>query len=79
VGRKETSGRGEIPLRGRYVDRVEFPTRKRDKWKRCNFSQSEAVCKYAVCKLLCANVLCVNCCVQKRREVSDVGYSQNCG
>jgi hypothetical protein len=29
-------------------------------------------------ELLCANVLCANCCVQKRREVSDVRYSQNC-
>jgi hypothetical protein len=55
VGRKETSGRGEIPLRGRYVDRVRFPTRGRDKWKRYNSSQSGAtVCKCAVCKLLCA-------------------------
>jgi hypothetical protein len=55
VGRKETSGRGEIPLREKYVDRVGFPTRERDKWKRCNSSQSgAAVCKCAVCKLLCA-------------------------
>jgi hypothetical protein len=67
-GKEETSGRDGILLKERQVDRVGFPTRG-DKWKRCNSFQYSA----AVCKLLC-----VNCCMQRRREVSDVEYSQNC-
>jgi hypothetical protein len=59
----------------RQVEEVEFLL-KRDKWIGWDSLQKETSRRGAI--PLNIVLLCANCCVQRRREMSDVGYSQNC-
>jgi hypothetical protein len=61
--------------RRKQVEEVEFLS-KRDKWIGWDSLQEETSGRGAI--LLNIVLLCANCCVQRRREVSDVEYSQNC-
>jgi hypothetical protein len=67
-------GGGGVEKR-RQVEEVEFLS-KRDKWIGWNSLQEETSGRGVI--LLNIVLLCANCCVQRRGEVSDVGYLQNC-
>jgi hypothetical protein len=62
-GKKETNGRGGILLKERQVEG----------WD----SLQDEISRRGAISLNMV-LLCTNCCMQKKREISDVGYSQNC-
>jgi hypothetical protein len=57
------------------VKEVEFLS-KRDKWIGWDSLQEETSERGVIPPNMV--LLCANCCVQRKEEVSDVGYSQNC-
>jgi hypothetical protein len=67
-------GEEEGVERKRQVEEVKFLS-KRDKWIGWNFLQEETSGRGAIPNIV---LLYANCCVQRRGEVSNVEYSQNC-
>jgi hypothetical protein len=68
-------GEGGGVGRRKQVEEVEFLS-KRDKWIGWDSLQEETSGRGAIPPNMV--LLCANCCIQRRREVSDVEYSQNC-
>jgi hypothetical protein len=67
-------GEGGVGRR-RQVEEVEFLS-KRDKWIGWDSLQEETSRRGAISPNIV--LLCANCCVQRREEVSNVRYPQNC-